>query len=182
MKLHPILRYRGPLLAVGFLLTVALSATAESRRYLIYDGNQYETNKLAAAVRTPAAATPPKYLPSGEYWIPRSSDGHYYVQGFVNGHPVVFLIDTGATITAIPQKIARNAGIRVALEVGVETASGKNKAGLSEGNQLFIGAFTVNDAKVMIQEGLTTPLLGMDVLSRFTIAHNAGAMLLRPAR
>ena len=48
--------------------------------------------------------------------MPRSADGHYYVPGAVNGFSVVFLIDTGATVSSLPDQFARNAGIRVGEE------------------------------------------------------------------
>ncbi|MDH5551936.1 MAG: TIGR02281 family clan AA aspartic protease, partial [Nitrosomonas sp.] len=34
----------------------------------------------------------------GQIVIPRSLDGHYYVRGSINGHPIDFMVDTGASV------------------------------------------------------------------------------------
>jgi aspartyl protease family protein len=121
-------------------------------------------------------------LPNGDYYVPRSADGHYYVPGFVNGHPVVFLVDTGASFSAIPAKLAHNAGIRAAIVGMVDTASSRVEAGVSQGNQLVVGNFTVRDTKIGVQDTLPIPILGVDVLNRFQVIYANGAMTIRLAR
>src|SRR2546423_8849575 len=48
--------------------------------------------KVARAVATDA---------SGPIVIERSYDQHFYVQGAINGHPVTFMADTGATVVSV---------------------------------------------------------------------------------
>ena len=165
------------------MLAIASVSYAQSRRFMVYDGYKYPPEQLPAISKRPAAYAPPSYISkTNSYWIPRAPDGHFYLPGNINGHPVSFLVDTGASSTVIPVRVARNAGIRAAVQVPVETASGKTTAGASEGNLLTLGVFSLADVKILVQEGLTTPLLGMDVLSGFSISHNNGAMTLRPNR
>ena len=46
-----------------------------------------------------------------EVVLQRNRQGHYVANGTINGVPVTFLLDTGATDVAIPAAIARRAGL-----------------------------------------------------------------------
>lgn len=154
------------------------SQSAQVKRFVIYDGRQYRPDQYEAAVKSPIPVVPPQRTQSGAFLIPRAADGHFYVYGTVNGFPVVFMIDTGATETSIPVRVAKNAGIRAGLEVVIETASGKSTAGQSTGNALSVGPFLVQNTSVLISSSLDRPLLGMNAMSRFVITYADGAMLL----
>ena len=43
--------------------------------------------------------------------LKRGADGHFYWPGRLNGMAVDFLVDTGATRTALPQALAERAGL-----------------------------------------------------------------------
>ena len=45
--------------------------------------------------------------------LQRNRAGHYVADGTINGHPVVFLLDTGATQVALPLNLARRLGLRL---------------------------------------------------------------------
>jgi aspartyl protease family protein len=62
----------------------------------------------------------------GEIRIRRSDDGHFYINGEVNGHAVRFLVDSGATVTTLSRATARAAGIEPdgGFGVMVDTANG----------------------------------------------------------
>jgi aspartyl protease family protein len=114
--------------------------------------------------------------------VPRAADGHYYLAGAVNGFPVVFMVDTGASMTALPARFARNAGMRAGRVMSVETAAGRNRASASQANTVNIGPFKLTDVLVGIHEQLQIPLLGMDALNRFQISQTNGIMTLRVSR
>jgi aspartyl protease family protein len=60
--------------------------------------------------------------------ITKSADGHYWTQADVDGHPVTFLIDTGATAVALTPDDARRMGLDVAnldYAYKVSTANGE---------------------------------------------------------
>ena len=157
------------------------TAFAERVEYIVYDGQNYASNQLESAASSPTLVSAP-YSSGNDYVIPRATDGHYYVAGSVNGFSVVFMVDTGASISVLPAKLAKNAGIRAGRVVLTETAAGRSRAGLSQGNILQIGPYKLTDAKVGVNEQLQMPLLGMDALNRFQITQTNGMMILRANR
>ena len=48
----------------------------------------------------------------GELVIPRSPDGHFYVKGEINGEPLRFMVDTGASMVVVSDAFAERAGRR----------------------------------------------------------------------
>lgn len=96
-------------------------------------------------------------------------DGHYWVRANVNGKPVRFMIDSGATTTTLSQASAWAAGIKPssAFPVLVETANGTVELQRAEINVLIVGSIVQRDATVLIgNEGLGhVNLLGMSFLS-----------------
>ncbi|RZJ19044.1 MAG: hypothetical protein EOO54_15180, partial [Haliea sp.] len=52
------------------------------------------------AVMTQVLKPPPLVVSaSGELTLSRARDGHFYAQGQIQGKPVTFLVDTGASLT-----------------------------------------------------------------------------------
>ena len=56
--------------------------------------------------------------------IRRAADGHYHWPGTINGHRVEFLVDTGATSTAIPLALAQALSLPLLGTVQSQTAGG----------------------------------------------------------
>lgn len=48
----------------------------------------------------------------GELVIPRSPDGHFYVKGEINGEPLRFMVDTGASMVVVSDAFADRAGLQ----------------------------------------------------------------------
>ena len=99
----------------------------------------------------------------------REEDGHYWVRAAVNGVPVRFMVDSGATTTTLSQEAARSAGVEpsAGFPVLVETANGTVELQRARIETLAIGTIVQKDAGVLIgSEGLgNTNLLGMSFLS-----------------
>ena len=65
------------------------------------------------AQRLKAEATGEPVVEGQEVRIPMSIDGHFWVEGSLNGVPVKFLVDSGATMTTIGRDTATAAGVTV---------------------------------------------------------------------
>ncbi len=101
--------------------------------------------------------------------IRREEDGHYWVRANVNGTPVRFMIDSGATTTTLSLAAAKAAGVEPSggFPVIVETANGTVEVQRAKIKTLSVGNIIQRDAAVLIgSEGLgDTSLLGMSFLS-----------------
>lgn len=101
--------------------------------------------------------------------IRKSDDGHFWVSAEVNGRPMRFMIDSGATFTAISTEAAKAAGIEpggLGLKTVMETANGMVEADRATIADLRVGSLTMRDHDVLISDGLgETNLLGMNFLS-----------------
>jgi aspartyl protease family protein len=97
--------------------------------------------------------------------IRRDRDGHYRLPGTVNGEPVLFLIDTGATRTVIPRSVARRAGLEKIGSDVAKTAAGEVRLDLARADIGLAGGLRINALRVSVSPGVTVEaLLGMDVL------------------
>jgi aspartyl protease family protein len=131
------------------------------------------TPQPAVAVATIASETAPAApMESGEASIAKSTDGHFWANAEVDGHPVRFLIDTGATAVALTADDARTLGIdpsSLQYQYTVMTANGPAKAAQVKLGVVSVGRAQVSDVDAfVIDKGLETSLLGMSYLGRLT--------------
>ena len=164
---------------VGLLLCVLVAPVcADDVLYGVFDGKKYNPDQLGPATGSPIQIEASR-LDKGTYLVPRAADGHYYISGTVNGFPVVFLVDTGASYTVIPLQLAKNAGIRAGKQVVAATANGEAALWLSTANIVGLGPFTVKNSIVAVAQRLQSPLLGVDLLNKFQVTYANGYMILR---
>ena len=99
--------------------------------------------------------------------IPMAIDGHFWVEGRVNGEPVKFLIDSGATMTTIGSATAARAN--VALTPGrdqlVRTGNGMVRVASGQAEQLTIGPIERDGMRLHVAHGENLNVLGMNFLS-----------------
>ena len=104
--------------------------------------------------------------------IPKGPDGHYWAEGEVNGSPVRFLVDTGATAVALTPADAQRLGIRIEqlkFDYTVGTAAGRTRAAPVRLASISVdGARIDNVDALVIEEGLDASLLGMTYLGRLS--------------
>ncbi len=117
----------------------------------------------------------------GDVVLQRGRDGHYRAPGRINGHPVDFLVDTGATQVAIPMDLARRIGLRTGHAFQAQTAMGATLAYATRLDSVALGGLQARDVAgtIIANEGAEEILLGMSFLSRFDIAIRDGEMRLR---
>jgi len=115
--------------------------------------------------------------------IAKGQGGHYWIVGSINGHPVQFLVDTGATSVAINENQARRLGIDYRAngkQIVVGTASGTAKAWRVHLNSVKVGAINVMGVEAVVIEGSspTEALLGMSFLGRVSWREDQGLLRL----
>ena len=101
--------------------------------------------------------------------LPRAPDGHYYLTALVNGTPVRFVVDTGASQVVLTQKDAESAGIALADLVysgRANTANGRVRIAPVRLDSIDVDGVEMRNIRASVNEGqMGTSLLGMTYLS-----------------
>ena len=109
--------------------------------------------------------------------IARGPDGHYHWPGSINGRQVDFLVDTGATSTAISAALARELQLDVLGSVKSKTAGGVVAGQVVRADVALDGGVTAERLQIIALPALgERPLLGMDVLGRLRWTQDAGVL------
>jgi aspartyl protease family protein len=118
----------------------------------------------------PEIGLPMQVVEGGETRVPLAADGHFWLRAQVNGQPVNFLVDTGATLTAVSTETAAAIGLEprnVGLPVRMQTANGAVAAHLTTIEELRFGSVAARGLDAVIAPNLgPTNVLGMNFLSR----------------
>ncbi|KIC19194.1 retropepsin-like aspartic protease family protein [Leisingera sp. ANG-DT] len=122
-------------------------------------------------------------MDAGRVEVPRSPDGHYYLTLEVNGAPVEFLVDTGASQVVLNERDAQSAGIdtgNLAYLGRASTANGEVRTASVWVDEISLGGITDKDLRVWVNQGeLDQSLLGMGYLQRWSsIEIRNGALVL----
>ena len=127
---------------------------------------------------------PPQVMHSAtgtEVVLSMDRSGHYRGEGAVNGVPVNFLVDSGATYVAIPQTMAHSLGIdlRDAVQIRVDTAAGTTEAYRVVVDSVRFTEIEQRHVAVVLVPKLDEPLLGMNFLKKISIRQKNRKMILR---
>ncbi|NSY38106.1 TIGR02281 family clan AA aspartic protease [Leisingera sp. ANG59] len=122
-------------------------------------------------------------IDAGRVEVPRAPDGHYYLTLDVNGAPVEFLVDTGASQVVLNERDARSAGVdtgSLAYLGRASTANGEVRTASVWVDEISLGGITDTDVRVWVNQGeLEQSLLGMGYLQRWSsIEIRNGALVL----
>lgn len=102
--------------------------------------------------------------------VPMQPDGHFWVRASINGVKRDFLVDTGATLTALSPETAAAAQVRgnpIDRTVLMHTANGTIEARLATINELRMGNVIARDLDAVVAPGLgDANVIGMNLLSR----------------
>lgn len=103
--------------------------------------------------------------------VPRSQDGHFHLTLNVDGVPVDFLVDTGATDIVLTLEDARRVGIdpeNLAFLGRARTANGIVETAYTSVGSVGLGPIRFERVQVAVNGGeMQGSLLGMAFLSRF---------------
>lgn len=107
--------------------------------------------------------------------------GHYVAKGRVNGQPVTFLLDTGATLVAIPEPLAQRLGLKKGRQGMSQTANGQVITYRTVIDQLQLGDIVLDDVQASITPGMDGDiiLLGMSALKQFELTQKGDTLTIR---
>jgi aspartyl protease family protein len=118
----------------------------------------------------PQLGLPRQVVEGRETRVPLAPDGHFWLRARINGVPGNFLVDTGATLTAVSSETAERAGLEprgAGIPVRMQTANGAVAAQLTTIDDLRFGNVAAHDLDAIIAPGLgPTNVIGMNLLSR----------------
>lgn len=122
-------------------------------------------------------------MESGDISIPRAADGHYYLDLVVNGVPVAFMADTGATNIVLTAEDARRLGFSpesLTYLSEARTANGSVRIAHVTLDSMELGRFRDQRISAWVNGGeMDISLLGMDYLGQFRIEIDRNEMILR---
>jgi aspartyl protease family protein len=116
-----------------------------------------------------------------EVVLQRNKYGHYVTSGNINGKPVTFMLDTGATGVAIPEAVAAYLGLQRGRAFPTQTANGVSTSYAANLDQVSVGAIELHDVSAGITPGLNTEeiLLGMSFLKHIEFTQRGDTLILR---
>lgn len=116
-----------------------------------------------------------------EVRLQQNRAGHYVTAGTINGVPVEFMIDTGATDVAIPAHLQERLGLIPTGSALAQTANGVVRVARTELNSVSIGDITVYDVRANLNPGMNGEqiLLGMSVLKQLEFTQRGEWLILR---
>lgn len=111
----------------------------------------------------------------------RNQAGHYVAPGFINGHEVTFLLDTGATNISVPGEVARKAGLKQGRQAMVMTANGVVPVYATQLDTVQLGAIKLQHISAHINPHMTDDivLLGMSFMKHLDMTQRDGTLTLR---
>ncbi|MCB1342889.1 MAG: TIGR02281 family clan AA aspartic protease [Pseudooceanicola sp.] len=118
---------------------------------------------------------------AGTITVPRARDGHYYLTASVNGQPIRFVVDTGATDLVLSRQDAEAAGIdlsAVAFRGSAMTANGAVRVAPVTLDSVAVGPISDTRVRASVNDGqMDESLLGMSYLQRFSKIEISGGEL-----
>lgn len=117
--------------------------------------------------------------------IPMGSNGHFFTDGFINGHSVKFMVDTGASAIAIGKSDADRLGLDYKTRgspVQMGTANGIVTGQRITINTLRIGDVQLYDIDAIVGPNMPFALLGNNFLNRFKMERSNDMMRLERTR
>ena len=120
---------------------------------------------------------------AAEVRLQRNRYGHYVASGEINGHPVEFMLDTGATDVSIPAAVAERIGLPRGRRVFYQTANGTISAWQTRLDEVRLGPLRVGPVSASINphsdDGAV--LLGMSFLKQLDFSQQGNTLTLRYA-
>lgn len=134
---------------------------------------------VAGTVQVQPSAT----LPDLQIMLTRDRNGHYMANGTINGQSTHFIIDTGATLVAVPDELADRIGLIYGKEKRMETANGATVGYSTVLNRVQLGDLMLDGVPAVIMPDMNLgdyALLGMSFLGSFELIQRNDILTIRP--
>ena len=107
--------------------------------------------------------------------------GHYVARGGINGSPVRFVLDTGATTVSVPGGVAERLGLRAGRPQLARTANGTITTYRTRLDEVSLGAIRRRNVRADINPHMegSEVLLGMSFLGSLELVQRDGSLTLR---
>ena len=146
------------------------------------DGATFEIEGQRVALGLGQARTQTRAAAPDSVMVSSDERGHFVTDGQVNGVPIRFAVDTGATFVTVSAGEASRLGLdyRNGRKTVMETANGDVSAYRIKLDTVRVGDVAVHSVDAVITEGNTLPvaLLGMSFLNRMTVKHEGTILTL----
>lgn len=134
-------------------------------------------------VLAPAPVTQVLVEGSPEIVVTADRNGHFYLDGEINGVPLRFMVDTGATYVSVSADFARRAGLPQGVPGYFNTANGSVEGRLVKDQAVRAQAFQLTGLTVAVMPAAGGEgLLGQNFLRRFVVSQSGGELRLRTSR
>ncbi|MEF2040101.1 TIGR02281 family clan AA aspartic protease [Pseudomonas aeruginosa] len=116
-----------------------------------------------------------------ELRLASSRQGHYLLNGQINGQGVTFLLDTGATQVPVPEALAARLALERGAPITLSTANGRATGWRTRLDQLQLGDIRLSGVAALIAPGMDGDevLLGMSALKQLEFTQRDGTLVLR---
>lgn len=126
-------------------------------------------------------APPVQLVGADQVELQRARDGHFHIDGAIEGEPVRFLIDTGASTVSISRQLAERMGLGCDVASSFHTANGVVQGCTTRVSQLEFGPFRLSNLSVAVLPNLSShALLGMNALRRVRLEQAGDTLSLSP--
>jgi aspartyl protease family protein len=155
---------------------IVVHAVEKTRATVEVDGTK-RVLQLGQHYRSAAAA------PAGSQsaTLMAGESGHFVADGAINGVQVRFIVDTGASLVALPGALAQSLGIdyRKGERGMTQTANGAVQSFRVRLDNVRVGGIALNGVDgLVIESGLPVALLGMSFLNRVDMRREGDRMVL----
>ncbi|MDT8371713.1 MAG: TIGR02281 family clan AA aspartic protease [Gammaproteobacteria bacterium] len=112
--------------------------------------------------------------------LERNRYGHYVASGKINGKSVEFLLDTGATLVAIPEYIAHRLNLKKGRAFLSQTANGTSQSFATTIDTLALGDIVMTNVPASISSGMAFDqiLLGMSFLKHLQLNQQGKTLMI----
>jgi len=116
-----------------------------------------------------------------EVTLQRNRYGHYVTNGSINGQPVVFLLDTGATRVSIPEPVANRLNLQRGMPLEANTANGIITTYSVTLDSVAMGSIELQTVGASINPNMLDDeiLLGMTFLKHLELIQRGDTLTLR---